>query len=52
MWLISIILILCAAALAYVVFRKKKADTPRHDTYVCNVCNEKECICRKQEEKP
>jgi LPXTG-motif cell wall-anchored protein len=51
MWLI-IMMVLFAAALAYGVFRKKKPDTPPHDTYVCDVCNERECICHKQEDKP
>jgi hypothetical protein len=52
MWLISIIVVLFAAALAYVIFSKKKPVSPPRDTYVCDVCNERECICRKQEERP
>jgi hypothetical protein len=51
MWLI-VIVVLVAAALAYVVFRKKKPDRLPHDTYVCDVCNERECICHKEGEKP
>jgi hypothetical protein len=51
MWLIFIVL-LCAAAVAYVLFRKKKPDTPPQDKYVCDVCNETECICHRQGDKP
>jgi len=51
MWLITIVVVLFAVALAYVVFRKKKPDTPPHETYVCDVCNERECICRKESGK-
>ena len=53
MWIIILIAVLVAAASAYVIFNKKeKPGTPAHDTYVCDVCNEKECICRKEEKNP
>jgi hypothetical protein len=51
MWIIAI-LVLVAAALAYVILRGRKPPSPPQDTYVCDVCNERECICHKQEEKP
>ena len=51
MWL-AIFLILCAAVAAFVLFSKKKAGNPPEDTYVCDVCGEKECICHKEGEKP
>jgi hypothetical protein len=51
MWII-IIVFLFAAVVAYVIFSKKKPVSPPRDTYVCDVCNERECICRKQEERP
>ena len=51
MWL-AIFLILCAAVAAFVVFSRKKAEKPPQDTYVCDVCGEKECICHKEGEKP
>ena len=51
MWAV-ILLILCAAVVAFVLFSKKKTEGPPQDTYVCDICGEKECICRKEGEKP
>lgn len=45
-----IILLLCAVAVGFLLFRSKNKKTPR-DTYVCDVCGEKECLCHKEEKK-
>jgi len=50
MWFV-ILLILCAAVAAFLLFGRKKAETLPQDTYVCDVCGEKECICRKEGDK-
>jgi hypothetical protein len=47
MWII-LLAVLFAAAVAYVILSRKKPDAPPHDTYVCDVCHEQECICRKE----
>jgi len=51
MWLV-ILLILCAAVAAFMLLSRKKAKNHPQDTYVCDVCGEKECICRKEGEEP
>jgi hypothetical protein len=51
MWFV-ILLILCAAVIAYLLLRRKGETEIVQDTYVCDVCGEKECICRKEEESP
>lgn len=50
MWTFTLLLLI-AAGVAYAVLKKKKTDTPPQDTYVCDVCNERECICHKQEDR-
>jgi len=47
MWLL-IALILCAAGSVYVFLRLRKKTRVPHDTYVCDVCGETECLCRKE----
>ena len=49
MWFV-ILLILCAAVIAYLLMRRKEGAEAVHDTYVCDVCGERECICHKEEE--
>ena len=49
MWFV-ILLILCAAVFAYLMMRRKGRQELPHDTYVCDVCGERECICHKEEE--
>jgi hypothetical protein len=51
MWLV-ILLILCAAVGAFVLFSRKRTEDHPKDTYVCDVCGEQECICHKEGEKP
>jgi hypothetical protein len=45
-----ILVVVCAAVVGYLMFRQKNKKAPQ-DTYVCDVCGEKECLCRKVEEK-
>ena len=45
-----ILVIVCAGVVGYLLFRRKKEKEP-HDTYVCDVCGEKECLCHKVETK-
>jgi aspartate carbamoyltransferase regulatory subunit len=49
MWFV-ILLILCAGAIAYYTIRRKRRRELPHDTYVCDVCGQRECICHKEEE--
>ena len=39
---------LCIAGLAFLVNRIAKREEPPADTYVCDVCGEKDCICHKE----
>lgn len=45
-----ILVIVCAVVVGYLLFRRKSKEEP-HDTYVCDVCGEKECLCHKVEPK-
>ena len=45
-----IIVLVCAVAVGFLIFRWKKKKAPR-DTYVCDVCGETECLCHKVEKK-
>ncbi|MEJ2725927.1 MAG: hypothetical protein P8175_15050 [Deltaproteobacteria bacterium] len=49
MWFV-VLMILCAAVIAYLMLRPKGNQALPHDTYVCDVCGQKECICHKEEE--
>ena len=40
---------LCIAGLVLLVNRIAKKEAPPADTYVCDVCGEKHCTCRKEE---
>jgi Na+/H+-dicarboxylate symporter len=40
---------LCIAGLLLLVNRIAKKEEPPADTYVCDVCGEKHCTCRKEE---
>ena len=50
MWL-WIMLILCAAIVGYVTLRSKKGKERPPDHYVCDICGERDCLCRKEEEE-
>lgn len=45
-----ILVTVCAGVAGYLLIRRKKTQEP-HDTYVCDVCGQKECLCRKVETK-
>jgi len=45
-----ILVVVCAVVVAYLIFRQKSRKEPQ-DTYVCDVCGEKECICHKEEKR-
>ena len=36
----------CAVVVGYLTFRQKNKKKPQ-DTYVCDICGEKDCLCRK-----
>lgn len=43
------LLIIPALAVLLLLYRRVKRKTrDRADTYVCNVCNERDCICEKE----
>jgi len=46
-----IAVIACAVVAGYLIFRQKNRKAPPQDTYVCDVCGEKECLCHKVEKK-
>ncbi len=48
MWLLIALIIFGAALAAYFLFRTRKIEKP-HDTYVCDICGEHECLCRKED---
>jgi LPXTG-motif cell wall-anchored protein len=50
--MLIILALLLLAGATYLLFRRKKRSTPPHETYVCDVCNERDCICSKQGEEP
>jgi hypothetical protein len=45
-----LVVAVCAAVVGYLIFQRKNRKAPQ-DTYVCDVCGEKECICHKVEKK-
>ena len=47
MWTI-ILIVLFVAALVFVLQKKVKNVEPPQETYVCDVCGEDVCICRKE----
>ena len=47
MWTL-ILFAVCMILLAIVVSRMTRKKTPPEDTYVCDVCGEKSCICHKE----
>ena len=40
---------LCIVGLAFLVNRIVKKEGPPADTYTCDVCGEKDCVCHKEE---
>ncbi|MFZ7110796.1 MAG: hypothetical protein ACOWYE_03850 [Desulfatiglandales bacterium] len=46
-WFIAILAVAVGCAL-YLLKRAKKEVVPQ-DTYICDVCGERDCICRKEE---
>jgi len=46
-WIIGIIVLAACGALYF--FVSSKTGTPPEDTYVCDICGEKHCICHKEE---
>jgi hypothetical protein len=45
-----IIFLVCAVVVGYLVFRQKNKKEPQ-DTYICDICGEKECLCHKVEKE-
>jgi hypothetical protein len=45
-----IAIVACAVVVGYLIFRRKSSKEPQ-DTYVCDICGERECLCRKVEKK-
>ncbi len=45
-----ILVIGCAGVVGYLIFRRKNKKEVQ-DTYVCDICGEKECLCRKEEKR-
>jgi hypothetical protein len=40
--------VVCAVVFGYWISRKRNKKPPQ-DTYVCDICGEKECLCHKEE---
>jgi hypothetical protein len=45
-----IAVVVCVVGVGYLIFRQKNKKAPL-DTYVCDVCGEKECLCHKVEKQ-
>lgn len=45
----AVLAFIVAAGGALLILRKKTMGPTPHDTYVCDVCGEKDCICHKEE---
>jgi hypothetical protein len=45
-----IALIVCIAAAGYLIFLRQKRQKPQ-DTYVCDICGQKDCLCHKAEKE-
>jgi hypothetical protein len=39
-----------AGVVGYLILRRKNRKEPQ-DTYVCDICGEKECLCHKEEKE-
>ena len=48
MWTL-VVFALSMIGLALLVTRLTRKDQHPQDTYICDVCGEKECICHKEE---
>jgi hypothetical protein len=49
MWLlIALIIVGFGLAAYFVLFQSRKIEEP-HDTYVCDICGERECLCHKED---
>lgn len=51
MWALILLAALFLIFLTVMVLRVNRRKNLPHDTYVCDVCGEKDCICRKVEER-
>jgi hypothetical protein len=47
MWEV-VIVILLAGLLVHVLTRKTKRKELPNETYICDVCGDKDCVCRKE----
>jgi hypothetical protein len=47
MWIAILLIVL--AAVSILVFRTRQRKSPANDTYVCDVCGQKECVCHREE---
>ena len=50
MWIILVFIVVAAAA-AYVIYRRMGSGSLPKDTYVCDLCGERHCICHLEEKK-
>jgi len=44
-----LIIVLCAAGILLLLARRQRKPPPPRDTFVCDLCGEKDCICHKEE---
>jgi hypothetical protein len=42
-----ILVIVCVGVVGYLIFGRKNRKEPQ-DSYVCDVCGQRECICHKE----
>lgn len=47
-WVVAILIV--AGVLAFYGFRRARMNNVPQDTFVCDICGEKHCICHKEEE--
>lgn len=50
--ILAVLCVLCAGGLAYFLFRKGQMEDTPAETYVCDVCGLRECICHKEGADP
>jgi hypothetical protein len=50
MWIVIVLIVLGVIG-GILVFRTRRGRTPPRDTYVCDVCGQKECVCHKEERR-
>lgn len=51
MWWVIVILVVAGGSALYLLKGRKREDVVPQDTFICDVCGERDCICHKEEKK-